>query len=367
MKIDAIGLHHVAMPLMSPFRTAFGDNSVIDSLLVSFESEGVVGWGESAPWGAPWYSGEWTAGAFLLGRTELAPVLLHRDIGTGDELQRLLQPIKDNRFAKAAFDLAWWDLHARLAAKSLCAVIGGAVRAVDVGADFGVMPTIDDLLREIDVAIRAGFKRVKLKIRPGWDVDVVRAVRNSFPAGAFHVDANSGYRLDDIAVFRALDRMNLAMIEQPLAHDDLHDHAKLQAQLETPVCLDESITSPARARHAIETRAGRWFNLKLGRVGGMTEALKIRSIAEDAGVPCWVGGMLESAIGQSHSTAFGTLPNILYPSDIFPTDRFYRIDLADAAMELSAPGQVRPFPGHGIGCAPNPGRLERFSVQRFRL
>jgi O-succinylbenzoate synthase len=367
MKIQSIEVYHVAMPLVYPFRTAFSDEECIESVLVCLASERFCGWGECSPWRAPAYSSEWAQGAFIVVREWLAPLLLGRDIGSGQELQNLLSGIKGNYFAKASLDLAWWDLKARALGEPLWRMIGGRSDTIDVGADIGVMDSLDALLGEVAQAVDAGFQRVKLKYRPGWEVEMVSKVREAFPEAVFHVDCNSAYTLDDLRMFRELDRYQLAMIEQPLAHDDLLDHARLQKLLETPVCLDESIVSVAKARKAIEAEACQWVNIKVGRVGGLTNALAIHDLCEDAAVPCWVGGMLESAVGQAHSMALATLPNIKYPSDIFPTSRFYQDDLAEPRVELSGPSQMKLTTEPGIGCEPHAGRLQRLLVQKARL
>jgi O-succinylbenzoate synthase len=366
-RIETIEIHRVAMPLVYPFRTAFGNDAAVESVLVRMGSGRLHGWGESAPWKYPAYSAESAAGAFLTVRDFLAPLLLGREVGSGEELQRLLSPVKGNFFAKAALDLAWWDLFARGRGEPLWRALGGRNRTVDAGADFGVMESIGLLLETVAGAVRAGFKRVKLKFRPGWELEMVAAVRKEFPGTTFHVDCNSAYTLADAPMLRKLDQYGLAMIEQPLAHDDLLDHAELQRQLATPICLDESITSVDRARQALAIGACRWVNIKPGRVGGLTNALKIHDLCARSNVPCWVGGMLESAVGASHCLALATLPNIRYPSDIFPTDRFYTQDLAEPPMRLSGPSQFAAPMTPGAGAEPHPERLEQLSVESARL
>jgi O-succinylbenzoate synthase len=366
-KIEAIEIFRVAMPLVYPFRTAFGNDAAVEAVLVRMTSGSLHGWGEAAPWRNPAYSPESAAGAFLTLREFLAPLLLGKDVDSGEHLQRLLGPVKGNFFAKAALDLAWWDLFSRSRGEPLWKTLGGRNRTVEVGADFGVMESIDLLLETVAGAVRAGFKRVKLKFRPGWELEMVAAVRQAFPSTTFHVDCNSAYTLADAPMLRKLDNYGLAMIEQPLMHDDLLDHAELQRQLATPICLDESITSVDKARQALAIGACRWVNIKPGRVGGLTNALKIHDLCARSGVPCWVGGMLESAVGASHCLALATLPNIKYPSDIFPTDRFYREDLADPAMRLSGPSQFTAPMAPGVGAEPHPARLEQMMLERIRL
>jgi len=365
--IESIDLYRVAMPLVYPFRTAFGDDDVIESVLVRLRSGDLWGWGEVSPLRSPTYSPECAAGVFMMIRDFLAPLVLGREIDSGRQLQEELSSVKGNNFAKAGLDLAWWDLYARSRDEPLWKVLGGRTNTVDVGADFGVMETIDLLLQSIDTAVKAGFKRIKLKYRPGWELDMVAAVRNAFPGVVFHVDCNSAYSLSDLAMFRELDKYDLAMIEQPLLHDDLIDHAELQSKINTPICLDESITSAAKARKAIKIGACRWINIKPGRVGGLTCAIDTHDVCQGAAVPCWIGGMLESAVGASHCLALATLPNVKYPSDVFPSDRFYAEDLADPPMELSGPSQISASEAPGIGARPDPGRLASLTIEEVSL
>ena len=363
MKIDAVDIFHVSMPLVYPFRTAFGDDEIIESVLVRMRSGDAFGWGETSPFQLPAYSPEYAAGVFVVTRDFLAPRIVGQAIDSGRALQERLQVVKGNHFAKAGLDQAWWDLHARLRGEPLWRVLGGQCDTVDVGADFGIMDSVDNLLETIAEALAAGFKRVKLKYRPGWDLEMIASVRSRFPDAVIHVDCNSAYTLDDMATFQQLDGYGLAMIEQPLMHDDLVDHATLQRRLKTPICLDESITTAAKARKAIEIKACRWINIKPGRVGGLTNALAIHDLCAGAGIPCWVGGMLESAVGANHCLALATLPNFTYPADIFPSTRFYARDLGEPPVVLSGPSRVTAAATPGCGAKPHAGRLAEQTVQ----
>lgn len=335
MQIDRIDLFHVEMPLLYPWRTAYGEDSAIHSVLCRMSSGSLAGWGESTPLAAPCYSGEWAGGIFATARDWLAPALVGKSISSGDELQAELSHFKGNFFAKAALDNAWWSLRSRQTGRPLHLELGATRDRVPVGADFGVMDSVDDLLEEVGRAISAGFPRVKLKFRPGWELDMVRAVRRAHPDATIHIDCNSGYRLSDLPLFRDIDELELAMIEQPLAHDDLVDHAELQRQISTPVCLDESMVGVRQASQAIALGSCRYVNIKPGRVGGLTNAVKIHDLCREASIPCWVGGMLESAVGAAQCVALAMLDNFTYPADIFPSDRFYREDLSDPALVLS--------------------------------
>lgn len=365
MRIDRIELYHVAMPLISPWRTAYGEDAAIHSVLCRMESGSVDGWGESAPFAAPCYSPEWAGGAYALARDWLAPALIGRDVGSGLELQAALAMFKGNPFAKAVLDTAWWSLHSRIENRPLHALLGAVRSQVPVGADFGVTDRLEDLLDDVGRAVDEGFPRIKLKFRPGWDLPMLQAVRDQFPEHTIHIDCNSGYRLSDAALFEHLDQFQLAMIEQPLQHDDLSDHAQLQSRILTPICLDESIISVDRARQAVELGSCRYVNVKPGRVGGLTNAVAIHNLCRDAGIPCWVGGMLESAVGASQCAALAMLDNFTYPADIFPSSRFYYEDLADPPLELHrGPGGVPSVRAPSVQPAPAPARLERLTVEK---
>ncbi len=350
MNIDRIELFHVAMPLIYPWRTAYGEDAAIEAVLCRMSSGSVDGWGESSPLAAPCYSPEWAGGVFATVRQWLAPALIGQHVASGEQLQQRLATFKGNPFAKAVLDTAWWSLYCRQANQPLHQALGATREAVPVGADFGVMDSIDELLEGVGRAVADGFARIKLKFRPGWDHDMVAAVRRRHPHHPVHVDCNSGYTLADAPLLARLDEFQLAMIEQPLAHDDLHDHAQLQRQIATPVCLDESITGQRQTAQALALGSCRYVNVKPGRVGGLTNAVRIHDLCAAAGIPCWVGGMLESATGSAHCAALAMLDNFSYPADIFPSSRFYHEDLADPPLELHRDAA-------GVPCVAAPARL----------
>lgn len=363
MKIDRIELFHVAMPLIYPWRTAYGEDAAIHSVLCRMSSGSVDAWGESAPFAAPCYSPECADGIFSVCRDWLAPTILGKDINSGEQLQNELAMFKGNPFSKAILDTAWWNLESRLQNSPLHELLGATRNLIPVGADFGVMDSIDDLLAAIGPAVDAGFPRVKLKFRPGWDLDMLKAVRNKHPDHTFHIDCNSGYRIDDANLFREIDQFSLAMIEQPLQHDDLIDHATLQSQIVTPVCLDESIVTVRQVEQAIALGSCQYVNVKAGRVGGLTIAKQIHDTCQTAGIPCWVGGMLESSTGAGICTALAMLDNFSYPADIFPSSRFYHEDLADPALELSPESETPSVKAFDVIPDPLPDRLEKLTMQ----
>jgi O-succinylbenzoate synthase len=371
MRLDAIDIYHVAMPLLSPWRTAYGDDHVAESVLLRMESGGEAAWSESSPLAAPCYSPEWAGGVFACLRDWLAPAVAGQYIESGDALQQRLAHFKGNTFAKAALDNAWWILEAKRRQLPLHRVLGASRDRADVGADFGVMDSIGDLIAAMRGAVDAGFPRIKLKFRPGWDLSMLRAVRQEYPDATIHIDCNAAFRMRHFDLLCQLDDFNLAMIEQPLAADDLIDHARLQEALRTPICLDESISSVEQAEQAIDMGSCRWVNIKPGRVGGLTNAVAIHNLCCDAKIGCWVGGMLESAIGARICVALAMLENFTYPADIFPSSRFYAEDLGQPALELASGPEGRPqviapdVPG--IGAEPDAALLERFTRQRAAL
>lgn len=365
MRIDRIELFHVAMPLIYPWKTAYGEDAAIHSVLCRMTSGSVDAWGEAAPFAAPCYSPEWAAGIFGVNRDWLGPALIGQDVTSGENLQEQLAVFKGNPFAKAVLDTAWWALESRLQNRSLHELLGATRETVPVGADFGIMDSLDDLISSIGPAIEQGFPRVKLKFRPGWDIPMLEAVRREFPDHTFHIDCNSGYRLSDIDLFQRVDEFQLAMIEQPLQHNDLLDHVELAGRIQTPVCLDESLVTPRQAEQAATLGGIGYFNIKPGRVGGLTNAVKIHDIAAEAGIPCWVGGMLESSTGSAFCTALAMLDNFTYPADIFPSSRFYVEDLASPPLELiSGKDNVPSVAAPRELPEPVPGRLESMCLQR---
>ncbi len=364
MKIDRIDLFHVAMPLIYPWKTAYGEDAAIHAVLCRMSSGSLWAWGESAPFAAPCYSPEWAGGAFAVARDWLAPAIVGHELASSSDLLDRLQVYKGNPFAKAVFDIAWWGLKSRASGIPLHRLLGATRDQVAVGADFGVMDSVDDLLSSIDAAVSEGFPRVKLKFRPGWDLPMLKRVRETFPNQVFHIDCNSGYTLEDRELFREVDELGLAMIEQPLPHDDLLDHATLQSELQTPICLDETIVSVHRAQQACRIGACGWVNIKPGRVGGLTNAVAIHDTCQAAGIPCWVGGMLESATGSAACVALAMLDNFSYPADIFPSARFYHEDLADPPLALT-PGESGEPSVHAPLEIPDPveSRLKSLTIE----
>ncbi len=341
MNIERLDVWHIALPLRTPWRTAYGSDPSIHSIVVRIVSEHGVGWGEATPFVAPTYSPEYAHGAFRAIQDFFVPRILETGPETPSELLGCLRIFKGNPFAKAALETAWWWLQSDVSGHTLSELLGGSQACVAVGADFQIYDRTEALVEDIGEAIDAGYPRVKLKVAPGKDVDVVRQVRKQFPNLVFHIDCNSGYSYDeDASLFQELDQYGLAMIEQPLQYDDLLDHACLQARLQTPLCLDESITSPRRFRQALEVGACKAVNIKPGRVGGLGPAKEIHDLAQAQGLIAWVGGMLESGIGVRLALSLATLSGFNYPADIFPTDRIHARDIASPPIEIQTPSAV---------------------------
>ena len=362
MVIEQIDLYHVKMPLLEPWVTAYGSQDNIESVFVKIESGGTAGWGECAPSPLPVYNSEFSAGAFLVAKDIISPRLIGKKIVSSEILQEILSDLKGHQFAKSAFDGAWWDAHSQLQGTPLWSLIGGTKKSVPVGADIPVLSSVDELLSRVDMFIKQGFPRIKLKFNRQCTVDMIKQVRDAFPRLTMHIDCNSGFTLDDVGMFQELDKLDLKMIEQPLSYDDLVDHAELRKTIQTPICLDESITSLHRTKKAIKIGACDWVNIKTSRVGGLTNGIAIHDFCEANGVPVWIGGMLESAVGQGPSLALATKSNVNYPSDIFPSDRFFAQDFSCPDISISAPGEIDAPLGNGMGFAPRIDFLKKHSV-----
>ncbi|NLF94767.1 MAG: o-succinylbenzoate synthase [Oligosphaeraceae bacterium] len=362
MKIERISIRRICNPINRPYVTAFGSQSAFNSILVSLESGGLTGWGEAAPGGGPFFSPYTDETSFCIARDFIAPRILGREISSGAELQELLQGIRGNEFAKAAFDVALWDLLARQDQLPLYRRIGGSGNVARVGYTFGVLNSYDELLAGIEKVTASGYPRVKLKFCPGWELEMLAVVRAAFPALTIHIDCNSAYTLADLPLLQELDRFHLAMIEQPLRHNDLLDHAELQRRITTPICLDESITSVQEAEQAIRIGAARFINIKYGRVGGITAALQIHALCGEHGIGCWLGGMGESSLGTTVVAALATLPNVNYPSDISPAEKFYVRNLGTPVLSTDRPGTYTLREEPGLDVVPEPDALRDFTV-----
>lgn len=334
MILKKVKLHRLKMTLNNPFTTSFGTFTDKDFLVVEMiDADGVCGWGESVAFVSPWYNEETVETNYHVIEKFLIP-LLSEPIHHPDELSARFSNIRKNNMAKAAVEGALWDIFAKKQEVPLYQVLGGEKKEVEVGVSLGIKESVDDLLKEIEQYVELGYKRIKMKIKPGWDVEVIKEVRQHFPDILLMADANSAYTLKDIEHLKQLDDYNLMMIEQPLSHDDIIDHAKLQSELSTPICLDESIHTLEDARKAIELGSCKIINIKIGRVGGLTEAKKIHDYCERAGIPVWCGGMLESGVGRAHNVALSTLNNFTLPGDTAASSRYWQRDIISPEVQV---------------------------------
>ncbi len=350
IRLDRITLREIRMPLVHFFETSFGRTTERRIVLVEVSSGGLSGWGEVTCGENPFYNEEWTESAWLILRDYVAPRVLHCNFEQAADVGARSAHIRGHLMAQGGLEVAVWDLEARMLGKPLYQHIGGgARREIPCGVSIGIQDSVPQLLQKIETELAAGYQRIKMKIKPGWDVDVVRQVRKRFPDILLMADANSAYTLADAPLLKALDEFNLMMIEQPLAHDEIIDHAKLQAQLKTPICLDECIRSAHQAQQALAMDAGRIINIKLGRVGGFAEAKRVHDVAQAAGIPVWCGGMLEAGIGRAHNIALATLPNFTLPGDVSASKRYWARDIIQPPVEVTARGTIaiRDDPGFG--------------------
>lgn len=366
MKLERAELYKVRSRLKFRFETSFGSEQELSKVILVLYGEGLEGYGEATANNDPGYSYETSETVFLALRDYLLPQILGRDVATPAQLLQALRFVRGHNMAVATLESAFWDLQAKAAELPLWQLLGGVRTEHPVGASLGIQKSVEET---VEIALRhaeAGYKRLKFKIKPGWDVTPLRAVRRELPEMALTVDANSAYRLTDARVFQQLDELGLDYIEQPLAHDDLVDHAKLQAMLTTPICLDESVHSPEDARKGLELGAGRVINLKMGRVRGHLNARRVHDVAMSFGAPVWCGGMLELGIGRAHNLHLSSLEGFSLPGDTASASRYWERDITD--RWLDAEGGVQRIPeGPGIGVALEPSALAAITTEKLEL
>lgn len=352
------------MKLKAPFTTSFGTFTNKDFLLLeAMDEDGTIGWGESVAFHSPWYNEETLKTNWHMLEDYLIPLILNKEIAHPDEVSEIFEPIRKNNMAKSTIEGAIWDIYAQQTNQSLAAALGGTKDKIEVGISIGIQQSIEDLVALVDEYVKEGYKRIKVKIKPGWDVQVMRTLREKFPDVAIMADANSAYRLADAELLKQLDAFDLTMVEQPLASDDIIDHATLQKQMTTPICLDESIHSLEDARKAVELGATKIINIKIGRVGGLTEAKKIHDYCQSVGVPVWCGGMLESGIGRAHNVALTTLSNFILPGDTASSNRYWEKDIIEPEV-VAENGYIHVPQTAGIGYEVNRDTVEDYTVEK---
>ena len=367
MKIDAIYLRELNLPLVRPFQTSFGITKDRRVVLAEIHSEGLIGWGECTAGEHPHFSEESVDSCWNVIVDELGPLLAASTPENGGQCPRIFSVVRGNRMAKATLENAIWDLEAQRRGISLSQLLGGVREIIPCGVSIGIQSSIPELLDLIEREVAAGYQRIKLKCKPGWDVEVFERVRNPFPGIVLSCDANSAYRLKDSDHLASFDAFDLLMVEQPLWYDDFYYHSMLQKQLNTPICLDESIRNRRDALAAIEMESCRIINIKLGRVGGFSEALAVHNAAFERGIPVWCGGMLESGIGRSHNIALSTLENYTLPGDVSASQRYWAEDIIEPEVKVSPKGEIAISDAPGRGYEVRTDLVERLTVRKQEI
>lgn len=366
MDIVKAVVRQMKLSFKTGFRTSFGTTTVKDFLLVElYDAEGRVGLGECSAFMRPWYNEETTPGARYVISEFLIPKLLDEGLTTPEAFFDSTSWIRRNRMARAAVDCSLWDLWSRAQGIPEWRALGGTKSVIESGVSLGIESSPDALLRSVEKYLAQGYRRIKCKIKPGFDIDYLAAVRREFGSIMLMADANSAYTLADVPLFREMDDLGLLMVEQPLASDDIVDHRRLQAAISTPVCLDESIDSVDDARRAIELGSCRIINIKVARVGGLTEARRIQAFAAQHGVGCWCGGMVDAGVARGHNLAAASLPNYLYPNDIPSSDRYYADDIVTPSTYIDSHAQITLSERPGMGFEADPGVIERHTVAKW--
>jgi O-succinylbenzoate synthase len=363
VSISLVELREIRMRLLHPFETSFGVTQDRRILLVKVSDEQLEGYGEVTAGEGPFYCHETVDTAWHILRDFICPRLVGKEFEKPEEFAPMVEGIRGHNMAKGGLEAALWDLEARRQAKPLWKLLGGTREQIESGVSIGIQPTIDRLLEVIQKEVDAGYRRIKIKIKPGWDVEVLRQVRDAFPKILLMCDANSAYTLNDIDLFRRMDEFEVMMFEQPLHYEDMVDHAELQRQIRTPICLDESIHSADDARKAIKIGACRIINIKLGRVGGHREARAVHDVCQDNGIPVWCGGMLESGIGRAHNIALSSLQNFSLPGDVAASKRYWAEDVIDPAVVVSSEGRITQTTKPGIGYKVKESFLKEVTVR----
>ncbi len=352
------------MEMKFSFTTSFGTVKMKNFLLLEAKDEsGTIGWGESVAFDSPWYTEETMKTNWHMLEDFLIPLILNKEIHHPDEVSEIFAPIRKNNMAKSTIEGAIWDIYAQQTRQSLAQALGGTKDKIEVGISIGIQNSIDELIEVVDNYLKEGYKRIKVKIKPGLDIEIIRSLRSAFPHIAIMADANSAYSLDDIDLLQQLDEFQLIMIEQPLASDDIIDHAKLQQQIITPICLDESINSLEDARKAVELGSTKVINIKIGRVGGLTEAKKIHDYCATVGIPVWCGGMLEAGIGRAHNIALTSLPNFILPGDTAGSSHYWEKDVIEPEV-MAENGYIQVPQTVGIGYEVNRQIVEAYTVEK---
>lgn len=365
--IDAIHLREISLPLAHPFETSFGLTTDRRILLVELEADGLTAWGECVAGEHPYFSDETIDTAWMIAESELAPRLLEAEILNGGSCPHIFKQVRGHNMAKGALENAVWDLEAQAKGVSLSELLGGTRSVIPCGVSIGIQSSPEQLMDKIATELEAGYQRIKLKCKPGWDVSIFETVRDRWPDITLSCDANSVYRMKDLDAIAEWDRFNLLMIEQPLWHDDFYFHSMLQKRLATPICLDESIRNRRDALAAIDMESCQIINIKVGRVGGFSEAIAVHNVASERGIPVWCGGMLETGIGRSHNIALSSLPNFSLPGDVSASSRYWEDDIIEPAVTVSRTGEITVPTSEGRGFEVRRDRIEELTVRSLTL
>ena len=363
MKLEAITLREIQMPLVHFFETSFGRVYSRRILLLTAHCDGIDGWSECVAGEDPFYSSEWIETAWPVIQHYLAPAVLGRTLQSARESVPWMAKVRGHGMAKAAVENALWDAEAQQKQQPLWKLLGGSRREIQCGVSIGIQDSVEQLLEKIGIELAAGYRRIKVKVKPGWDVNMLERIRARWSEILLSCDANSAYTMDDVEHLREFDQFNLLMIEQPLWNDDIYYHARLQRELRTPICLDESIVNARSAAFAVETGACRIINVKVGRVGGFSEALKIHDVCAAQKIPVWCGGMLETGIGRAHNIALSTKENFSLPGDVSASKRYWKEDIIDPEVEVSAQGMIPISDQAGTGYRVRLDLIEKFTVR----
>src|ERR1044071_8014341 len=367
MKIDSITLHHISMPLVAPFETSFGRETDRECVLITLQAEGLIGYGECVATRDPGYNYETAGTAWHILKEVVAPLILEQDLSEADDFQTRVEGIRGHHLAKAGVEMALWDLLGKRDGKSLKEMIGGKQEKVDVGVSIGIQESAWALVRTVESYLEQGYRRVKIKIKPGREVDETSAVRKAYPDLRLQVDANSAYTVETANALKPLDELNLLLIEQPLFEDDIWDHRKLQTEFKTPICLDESVITPRHARYALEMEACKIINIKPARVAGLSQAVAIHDFCVERNVPVWCGGMLETGVGRASNLALASLAGFILPGDISASDRYYQRDITNERFVLNDDSTIDVPSEHGLGITIDEEAVDQFTLAKIPL
>ena len=364
MKIEAITLRELRMPLKHFFETSFGRTEERRVLLITADCEGVEGWGECVAGEGPFFSDEWIETAWATIREFLAPSLIGRNVAQAKDSAGLMSRVRGHNMAKAALENALWDAEAKATKQPLWKLLGGTRSEIDCGVSIGIQDSHEQLLEKIETELAAGYQRIKVKVKPDWDLEVLAKIRKRWPKVLLSCDANSAYRPSDLSHLKKFDDFGLLMIEQPLWHDDIFHHAGLQRELKTALCLDESVHHARDAKTAIELKACRIINIKVGRVGGLSEAIAVHDLCQRNKIPVWCGGMLETGIGRAVNIALSTLANFRLPGDVSGSKRYWEEDITDPEIEVTPRGTITVKNSPGTGYVPKKNLIEKLTVRK---